>query len=235
MRKILFLIPFSLFLNAAVAAVPWWQQPTICKSNPANCYAGMGAGFDDGMWDAVSNCWGMKMICPQALTAGGTDPVPKGKSAIAAGTGIKADFDTDILNSDCFGSRRTAANGSMASVNGSYVNVWCGGVLNNADEVLQTGEIMLGAQPTCKELAQNGWVAVLNQRCYGKYYDSSNYYVECAGSNMLPSRLIELNGASAVIGTSAGNYNYPTDVGAAKSLFDEMHATSASQKSKYFN
>lgn len=224
----------TVFAGAADAAVPWWLQPTICRPNPTGCYAVMGAGFDGEMWDATSNCRGLKMICGAALKPTKSDSVAMGKTAIAASTGISPDFDTDLLNADCFGTRKTTANGSMASVNGTYVNVWCNGVLDNPDETLTTGEITFGAQPKCKDIAQNGWVAALNQKCYGKYYDPSAYYIECSGNDVMPSRLIELNGAIAVVGTSAGNYNYPTDTSAAKSLFDTMQAASAAKKAQYF-
>ncbi|MDR0726685.1 MAG: hypothetical protein LBF37_01325 [Rickettsiales bacterium] len=219
----------------AMAAIPWWLQPTICRPNPTGCYASMGSGFDDGMWDATSNCWGLKMICGQAIIPTASDSVAMGKTTITAGTGINNDFDTDLLNGDCFGSRKTTANGSMASVNGTYVNVWCNGILDSADEVLPTGEITFGTQPKCKDIAPNGWVAVLNQKCYGKYYDPSDYYIECEGNNVMPTRLIELNGAAAIIGTGSGSYDYPTDTNAAKSLFDKMQATSTAQKAQYFN
>jgi hypothetical protein len=217
----------------AAAQVPWWHQPTICRPNPTNCYAAMGAGFDNGMWDAASNCWGMKMVCGDALAATGSDKY-MGKTEIAAGTGINPDFDMDLLNGGCFGIRKTAANGSMASVGGKFVNVWCSGVLDNPSETLPTGEITSGAQPNCKDLAKNGWIGILNQKCYGKYYNPDNYYIECAGNAALPARLIVLNGANAVTGTVPGNYPYPTDVSKANDLFDKMQSVSASQKSQYF-
>lgn len=223
------------FGSGAMAAVPWWLQPTICKPNPTGCYASMGAGFDDGMWDATSNCWGLKMVCGEAIKPAASDSVAMGKTAIASGTAINSDFDTDLLNGDCFGARKTTANGSMASVNGTYVNVWCNGVLDNPDETLHTGEITFGTQPKCKDIAPNGFVAVLNQKCYGKFYDPASYYIECQGNNELPTRLIELNGADYITGTSSGSYNYPTDTAAAKALFDKMQSTSATKKAEYFN
>jgi hypothetical protein len=216
------------------AVIPWWQQPTICRPNPTNCYAVMGTGFDDAMWDVASNCRGMKTICAAAATNSNQD-VLMSKTAIAAGTGINSDFDTAVLDGGCFGARKTIANGSQASVNGKYVNVWCSGVLSSADETLATGEIVTaGAQPLCRDIAPDGWIAVLNQKCYGKYYDPSNYYIECDGNNLLPSRLIQLNGAIAITGTGGGNYNYPTTTAAAKTLFDTMQATSATKNAKYF-
>lgn len=240
----------------AGAATPWWQQSTICRINPTDCYVGMGTGFDNGMWDATSSCWGLKLICHNALTTvnpipiptgksrigggdiilvPGSDPVPMGKIEIASGTGIKQDFDTGILNGDCFGSRKTTANGSLASVNGNYVNVWCSGILNSSDELLPNGEITFGAQPKCKDLSPNGWVAVLDKRCYGKFYDPTKYYIECEGVTELPKRLIVLNGAEAITGSgSAPSSDYPTDVATAQALFDKMQSVSAEQKAKYF-
>ncbi len=214
----------------AATTTPWWQQPTICRMNPTDCYVGMGAGYDNGMWDAGGNCWGMKLICPEATVATNAAPVPMGRTEIAAGTGIKRDFDTDILNGDCFGVRKTTANGSMASVDGNFVNVWCNGVLDNVDETLPTGEITFGTQPTCRDLAPNGWVGVLAHQCYGKFYDPAQYFIECDGNSLLPKRLIVLNGADAM--DTSGDY--PTDTNAAKELFDKMRSVSDAQRAKYF-
>lgn len=220
--------------SGAMAAIPWWLQPTICRPNPTNCYPSMGSGYDTGMWDATGNCWGLKMICPEALTQSASSPVAMGKLEIVNGAGIKNDFDTDVLNGDCFGSRKTIANGSQASVDGRYVNVWCNGVLDSADEFLPTGEITFGTQPTCRDLAPNGYIAVLNQKCYGKYYDPGKYFIECDGNNVMPKRIVQLNGADAIIGAGGGGYDYPENSAAAKSLFDRMQATSKSQKSEHF-
>ncbi|MDL2295199.1 hypothetical protein LJC18_00045 [Lachnospiraceae bacterium OttesenSCG-928-E19] len=220
--------------NSAMAATPWWLQPTICRPNPNHCYTSMGAGYDTGMWDATGSCWGLKLICPNALTTNPNDAVPMGKNDLTARKNIKTDFDIGILVDDCFGSRKTAANGTMAAVDGKYVNVWCNGVLNNPDETLPNGEITYDTQPVCRDLAPDGFIAVVNQKCYGKFYDPSSYYIECSGSKVLPERIIQLNGANADIGTGLINPNYPTDTAAAKSLFDKMQSVSANQKKQYF-
>ena len=39
----------SLFIGDSNAATPWWQQPTVCRLDPTNCYSTMGAGFDANM------------------------------------------------------------------------------------------------------------------------------------------------------------------------------------------
>lgn len=233
MKKIFILSLFSLIGYAAQAAtttIPWWQQPTICRLNPANCYTSMGVGYDAEMWDAGSSCWGLKLICPEATVAANSQPVPMGRTEIAKGTGIKTDFDTDVLNGDCFGMRKTSENGSKASVNGTFVNVWCSGILDNADETVASGEITYGTQPSCAQLAENGYVGVINGRCYGKYYDMSEYFIECTGSDILPSRLIVLNGADYE-NTSSGA---PVDAAAASTKFDQMESISKAQHSKYF-
>jgi len=212
-------------------ATPWWEQPTVCRLSPSNCYAGqMGAGYDSTMWDATANCWGMKFICPAALTTGETQPVAIGRNEIAGGVNINRDFDTETLNGDCFGARRTTANGTMASVNGNYVNVWCNGVLDNPDEQLPNGEITLSAQPTCAALAENGYAGVLNGKCYGKYYDMEKYLIECNGSSATPSRLIVLNGAD--YGAPRGDT--PADKSAADAKFDQMERVSQAQHKQYF-
>lgn len=236
MKKIF--IASLISINAAVtahAAIPWWQQPTICRLDPTNCYPSMGSGFDTELWDADSNCWGMKLICPDAVTSGtlssySSDAYPMGKQEIASGDRINRDFDTNVLNGDCFGARKTMANGSMASVNGKFVNVWCNGILDNPDEILPSGEITFGAQPTCNALSQNGYVASLNGRCYGKYYDMAEYFIECDGTSLLPSRLIILNGADY----NSGITGAPSDKNAADVIFDKMYSTSKAQHAKYY-
>ena len=233
--SIISLLPILCPLIANAADMPWWQRPTVCQLNPTDCYRGMGPGFEPKMWDADSKCWGMKLICPNALNGFYDEPTPVERDAISRGTGIKVDFDTDLLSSDgdCFGRRKTAENGSMASVNGKYVNVWCPGILGNiadVDEVLETGEITYGAQPTCSTLSEYGYAAVANGRCYGKYYDSAKYYIEC-GNQLLPTRLIVLNGAD-YMASAGGN---PTTESDATDLFNEMYSVSKKQKDKYFN
>lgn len=232
MNKLFFtsLLLGTVITTAADAAQPWWQQETICRLNPANCYTGMGAGFDSGMWDAGANCWGMKLICPQATTTPNSAPVAMGRNEIASGNGINRDFDTGVLTGDCFGMRKTVNNGSMASVNGKYVNVWCNGILDSADETLASGEITFGTQPTCAKLATNGYVGVLNGRCYGKYYDTNDYFIECDAAAPLPKRLIVLNGADY----TAPMGGAPTDKAAADKKFDQMESISKTQRSKYF-
>ena len=229
-----FIIPaiFALTAPGAIAAsLPWWEQPTVCKLDPTDCYATMGVGYDSELWDNETGCWGMKMICPEALVSGGDyQPVPMGRRDIERGTNINKDFDTDLLNGDCFGMRKTMENGAMASVNGKYVRVWCNGILDNADEYLENGEITYGAQPTCQELADYGYVATVNNNCYGKYYDMAKYYIECNGSDITPSRIIVLNGADF----SNSSTNAPADESAAKSIFDKMESVSESQRKIYF-
>ncbi|HNY25427.1 MAG TPA: hypothetical protein PKJ33_02685 [Alphaproteobacteria bacterium] len=242
MKKLFYAPLFSLIFSAhagalsAPSATPWWLQPTICKPNTTNCYSNMGAGYDSGMWDATSNCWGLKKICAEATTStSDEDYVEMGRVTIANGTGINSDFDTTVLNGDCFGARKTTASGTLASVSGSYVNVWCNGILDNPGDTVSNGEIQIGTQPTCKDLAANGWVAVLNQRCYGKYYDPEKYYIECEGTNLLPKRIIVLNGSQKFTGTgSAPSANYPVDANAADTLFDKMFNVSNNKKSDHF-
>lgn len=229
MKKSIFVLSLAVIGNAN-AAIPWWQQPTVCRLNPTNCYPAMGTGFDSGMWDATANCWGLKLICPQAMTDKHNDPVPVGRGDITAGRGISSDFDVSVLNGDCFGARRTTANGTKVSINGTYVNVWCNGILDNPDESVESGEITYGAQPTCAQLASNGYVAVLNNRCYGKRFNDSEYFIECTGSDITPSRLIVLNGADY----NTGGANTPKTAQDADSIFDQMYKTSQVQYKKYF-
>lgn len=229
MKKFIYLLPFAI-VGIANAATPWWQQPTVCRLDPTRCYPTMGTGFDSGMWDATANCWGLKLICPQALTGKHVAPEPVGRGDITAGKGINSDFDVSVLDGDCFGARKTRANGTEVLVNGTYVNVWCNGILNRPDEQVGAGEITYGTQPTCASLAADGYVAVLNNRCYGKRFDTAEYFIECTGSSITPSRLIILNGADY----NTGGANVPTSIQDANKIFDQMYKTSQEQHGKYF-
>lgn len=215
------------------ATTPWWLQPTVCRLDPTGCYPTMGAGFDSEMWDATSNCWGLKLICPDALLDGSRTAQPMGRAEIArdGGKKISTDFNTDLLgpDGDCFGRRKTSENGTVASVGGTLVKVWCPGILDNPDETLTNGEITYGTQPTCSQLAENGYVGVENGRCYGKYFDSAQYYIEC-GDTLEPTRLIVLNGADY----TASMNGAPADATTAEQLFDKMYSVSQAQHAKYF-
>ena len=215
-------------------ALDWWLQPTICRLDTTRCYGAItGAGYDDEMWDAVSNCRGMKYICPDATTdPSDREPVLMGRLAIANGVGLNPDYDTNSLNKveGCFGTRRTASNGAQVSVNGRMVNVYCPGVLDKPDEFVENGEITYDTNhPTCRELAEYGYVATLNGNCYGKHYDQSKYYIEC-GTGLLPSRLIVLNGAEI----DAASGDLPSEKSESDALFNKMYQTSQSQKKIYF-
>ncbi len=233
MKKIFLLTVLSLIhLNTANAATPWWLQPTVCRLDPTNCYTAMGAGFDSALWDTTSNCWGLKLICPQALTTGADAPVAMERNDIRKGKNIKPDYDTDSLaqNAECFGRRKFGKNGSTISVNGKYVNVYCHGILSNPDETFENGDIVHNVQPTCETLAKSGYIAVENNGCFGKYYDSSDYFIEC-GNALLPERLIVLNGADY----NATASNAPKDMSAANKKFEEMYNTSKRQHDRYFS
>ncbi len=213
--KKLFLLSLFFAVSDAISAIPWWEQPTVCRLNPASCYTTMGAGYEREMWDAGSNCWGVKVICGDALT-NTNNATPVGKTTISRGTNISSDYDLTVLNGDCFGVRKTSTDGTMASVNGTMVRVWCNGILSNVDETIETGEITYGAQPTCSTLAPDGYVAVQNGKCYGKYYDTDRYFIQC--DNETPT-LIVLNGANYETGTTS----YPQTQADADAIFNRMY------------
>lgn len=231
MKKIIPLFIFGIISGAAFGATDWWNRDTICTIDETRCYNAQTPGIDFSFetgWDVSGGCRGKKYICPNALTAGGYDPVAMERAAIANGTGIIADFDTSVYvaNNNCYGARKSKNGGAMVSVNGEYVRVWCNGILSNPTEELQYGEITNGAQPTCTALAADNFAAVLNGKCYGKYYNPDNYAIDCNGEVPV---LILLNGA---------NYN-PTGRGItqsdANSTFGSMVTTSAGQRGIHFN
>lgn len=233
MKKIFTFSVISALCGAASAATPWWQQPTICRLDPTKCYVSMGAGYDTELWDATSGCRGIKIICGAALSPQSDDATPIGRAEISRGAGINTrDYDINILNGDCFGSRKTSSNGTTVSLDGQYVNVWCNGVLGAAGydvyETLGNGEITRGAQPSCNALADAGYAGIANGRCFGKYYDSAEYFIEC-GNDLAPSRLVILNGAD-IGGATSG----PATRAEADALFDRMYKKSQEQHSKYF-
>ncbi len=228
-KLILFLLSL-IGTSSAHADIPWWLRPTVCRISPTDCYAAMGAGFDTEMWDATSSCWGMKYICADALTNSDTAML-MGRAEIARGTGIDSDFDTSLLglDGDCFGRRKTEQNGAIAIIDGKPIKVWCNGILDNADEELSNGEISLTTQPTCKSLSDNGYVGVINDDCYGKYFAPEKYYIDCA-SDLEPARIIVLNNADYdADGTSA-----PQTQADADAAFEKLYTASQTQHKKYF-
>lgn len=231
--SLLFVLCFLGDVHAAITQ--WWLQPTVCRLSPTDCYSAMGAGFDSEMWDRTSRCWGLKLICPDALlNESSRAPQPMGRNEIKNDKGkkINPDFDTDLLGTDgdCFGRRKTKKNGTLAIVNGNEVPVWCSGILDTPDEILPNGEITLNAQPTCDELATRNYIAVENGKCYGKYIDTTKHFIEC-GISTEPTRIIILNGAE----NTPKNDKVPFDQDAADDKFDEMYKTSQAQREKYFS
>jgi len=236
-----FLFFTALFLSADIASAdtPWWEQYTICRINPATCYANMGIGYDDTIWDITSNCWGKKYICVDALTAtyksehgNPTQPVTMAKTEIKSSDNIDSNFDTMIFNEqqDCFGVRKTQNGGTKASVNGQFVKVWCDDVpLNQLDipnEPLENGYLVAtdsNKQPTCENLAKYGYVGeVSKENCYGRYYDESEYHIQCDGNTPI---LVILNGADGAPGDDG-----ITTMSDAEDLFAEMLANARAQR-----
>lgn len=226
-------LAFLLCITAVpnVFAANWWEHDKVCRISTSTCYPSMGIGYDAEMWDVSGSCYGMKIVCPEALTTGDKDPTLLSKAEISRGDKISKDFDVNTLSTDgCFGTRKTSASGALVFISGNWENVWCRGILNHVDEVVDTGEITLGAQPTCDSLAANGYVAVLNGKCYGKFYNPSEYYIEC-GNTVEPSRLIILNGADYTATASAGT---PEKMSDANTKFKSMYDVSKTQREKYF-
>ena len=213
------------------AAFDWWlyesMYGSICQADNTRCYAQNTPGIDftsDESWDVSGSCRGKKYICADALVGGGTEPVAMERAEILRGTGINPDFDTDVLVGDCYGARKTSQNGAMVLMNGRYAKVWCDGILSNPTDTVENGDI--GTAPTCRELADMNYVATLNGRCYGKYYDPSKYSIDCDGDNPV---IIVLNGAQYTQGID--NFITPFVVNAR---FSAMQTSAATQRSIHF-
>ena len=214
------------------AGIDWWNHDTICQINDTRCYTGTTAGVDFSFetgWDISGNCRGKKYICANALNPIGTGAVAMERADILRGVGISSDFDTNVYvtGEDCYGARKTKQNGTMASVNGEYVPVWCNGVLSDpADEALANGEIPTTTTPTCEDLAARNYVATLNGNCYGKQYDANKYAIDCTDGT---PTIIVLNGAQynpAVSGV--------TTQAMAETRFTAMYTSATTQRAIHF-
>ena len=74
MKKILFLsLIIIITTTSGHCAIKWWEQDTICRLDPTNCYPSMGIGFEPEFWDKTSQCWGQKIICGAALDSASPD------------------------------------------------------------------------------------------------------------------------------------------------------------------
>ena len=227
-KNMTFTILSIVCLTATADAADWWNQPTVCKYNPNKCYTTMGTGFDSEIWDTSANCRGMKYICPNALKTPSQKPELVGIKNIE--NMINSDFAPDLLgeSGDCFGKRKSK--GTQVMVNGKFVNLYCHGVLDDvADETLTNGEIVYGDQPTCETLKANGYIAVENGKCVGKYLDESKYHIQC-GKGLQPERIVLLNGAE--ITKNTGNITTQKD---ADKIFNTMYSASKDQKKQAFN
>lgn len=199
-RTFLFSVVSLLLFGGANAATPWWKYDNICYPSPSTCYSNMGAGYlyntsDSDSWDTTSFCWGKKYICPNAIKNQNADErVAMERNDIANANIVNsADFDLTKMNGDCFGVRKSKSNGAMVSVNGNYVKVWCTGAIDaDEDNVVENG-VFTTTAPTCSDLQARGFADVLNGKCYGKHYNSSEYAIHCDGNNTI---LIALNGAT---------------------------------------
>lgn len=119
----------------------------------------------------------------------------------------------------------------MASVGGQMVPVWCESVPVDATDYVANG-VIAETQPTCTELADWGFIGIMENGCYGKTYDYDKYYIECTDDKIVPSRIIILNGAEYTTGKLSDT---PIDAQAANNIFDTMQSVSETQRTKYFS
>lgn len=229
MKKLLILLSICAVTSVHAANTEWWAQDTICRPITNKCYTIMGAGYNSGLWDASYNCWGMKYVCANATKSPEKSLVEIGKISDLAAK--YTDFDFSQLNTTdrCFGVRKTQNNGTQAMVNGKYVNVYCKGVLDTDTETITNGEVSLTfPQPTCRELADNGWLNVLNNsKCYGKRYPMPDYFIECDEAQTANTRIIVLNGNTNYLinASGASTGNYPTTATKATAVFNDLATT----------
>lgn len=244
MKKLLILLSICSVTSAYAADTEWWFKDTICRPNTNKCYPSMGIGYDAGYWDAESNCWGMKYVCGEAIekSSGDNKNLLMGNEIVYYQNKY-TDFDFSQLNtaSRCFGARKTKDNGSKAMINGEYVKVYCPGVLDSDAITVTNGEITMNykgmGQPTCKNLADNGWLNVLNNnKCYGKKYSTSDYFIECDNAQVTNTRVIVLNGAKNYVTNTDGvsTSKYPTKIGDSNTIFDTMLSTAQKNRNEKF-
>lgn len=229
MKKAFIISVLSLIgINSATAFdIAWWEHDTVCRIDNTKCYVNMGAGFKADEWDSLSNCRGMKYICPNAFK--NPQPTATTVSRDEIKNIISDDFDANILSKtdDCFGVRISNKTGSLVKVGPEYVNVWCTGILKNPTEETENGEITTNEKVTCESLKSNGYIGVENGKCWGKPYDDSKYYVDCGKNEThTPDKLVILNGTEF-------SENSKTDED-QQEIMKTMYKNSKIQKAIYF-
>ena len=235
MKKLISAFFIAGFSTCAFGAAEWWLMPTICQPDNAECYPGWTTPvIDVNEWDVGAKCNGKKIVCDNAIKNPLFGPALS-KAEISDSSIIDQDFDVGAAHptNQCFGVRKTRNNGTEAKVGTEWRKVFCPGVLDDPDDVVTNGEIMLGTadQPTCESLADIGRIGVLNGQCYGKAgYFESDFHIECGGG-LLPIKIVVLNGATI---NTAGANNPTTDED-ANALFGIMIENAAEQQKLHSN
>ncbi|MBO7508799.1 MAG: hypothetical protein J6T57_00795 [Alphaproteobacteria bacterium] len=222
---------FGIVSTAAFASVDWWEHVmnggTVCQVDNTPCWSGVTVGVDMEEWDVSGKCRGKKYICGDALDPVGDAPVLMERADVLGSVGISTDYDTFVLNGDCYGVRKTMNNNTMVSVDGRYVRVWCSNI-DLAPEVteLSNGHFTNGNQPKCQDLADQGCVATLNGQCYGQCYSPTEYVVQCDGEL---ATLIRLNGANYTPGGDG------MTAAMASNRFNAMVSSASSRRAVHFD
>ncbi len=226
--------------HGATSAIDWWMRPTICQVNKTNCYKTMGTGYNADAWDYSASCRGQKIICADALLDDSNGDTPMERADIARGDKIRSEFDINKLNGKCFGARKLTADGTMAAITGGkYTFMWCPGAVENiaTTQIIDGKHIIVDErdQPTCSDLAYNGWVAQLNKKgkCYGVQYNPDDYHIDCGKTGLLPRRIVKLNGAYFMDKIDGGNFA-DKDKSDIEKTFDKMQAAAQERHAKYF-
>ncbi|MCL2369432.1 MAG: hypothetical protein FWC83_02030, partial [Alphaproteobacteria bacterium] len=218
---------FSLLFIASADAMNWWERPTICQAVPFTevCPGAGGPGFEMQMWDTTGisptqGCWGVRRICREAFLIEPTDPrddyIARPRHSTLTSMQIRSEFtiySTNEINAfnaerGCYGVRLMAADSTRAVCTPYRTTpVWCPDVAESFPHInwerVGTGYMSCTENPTCRELAERGWVAMRGANCYGREFPYDNglgYFIECPSdiNEQAATRIVRLNTAGVV-------------------------------------
>ena len=240
MKRLLALsLVFGMFAFSA-HAINWWNRPTICQPVYDTC-APMGTpGWEMQFWDVAASCWGVKMVCGDALVGQIAHEVP-----FPSNSQMQVQIGFDITEFDaergCFGVRAGGTEPDTVNCPGGDVRIWCPGILGDLGFFSASrgaGEYSCLARPTCADLASVGVVAIRNNNCWGVRYVYPEFFIECVGDSELPRRIIRLNGADWRPAPAGGGPIQAPPMGGtrptASDIFQRMREIATDNRNRYF-